>query len=238
MSQAWRIYGYDPYAFTYETGTGTPFLGLLDATIPQGVNLGTLTSATFVIDATGTNVFNLNLASDNYSVSAVVDLANNSYWIGTVNSVRADFITVDGGYNSAFVNNGSSNVFGADITINTAVQGTGNFLLTRDRGATGEVIFNGAVGQHQTAILESGDAGSVTLNNPKAFAGLLEFVKYSGEYGDSGEININNIGGTAAFYSFRNDMLAIYNSRGQVLDMTRLQSADAFSVEKIGRAHV
>jgi hypothetical protein len=229
------IFGYDPGSVS-DVGSGTFTVNLFDATIAGGVSLAEVgTLATIDINAYGVNTFNLTLESEYYDAGAVVDLASNSIWIGSFAPERAGFITVDGGHNSAFVNNGASNVFGLDVTINTTIAGTGSFQLSRDRGATGELTLNGAVGPGQTVILDTGDDGVATLNDPKAFAGLLDFQSYSNsagtDAGGSGDINVNGLRGTADTYSFKNDMLAIYNTHGQVIDTLRLETADAFSVE-------
>lgn len=168
----------------------------------------------------------------NYNSSTIVDLANNSKWIGNFAvAYGGASLIVNGPSSATFINTAEPNTtnvgasFGDGVmTINVSVSGIGTF--TDD--PYGVLTFSRAVGAGQTVDMAASDGASypppiLNLNDPRDFSGTINLA--------NGEINLNGLA-KADSYSFKNDMLAIYSGK-KVIDTLSLQgTAGLFAVEK------
>jgi hypothetical protein len=118
---------------------------------------------------------------------------------------------------SYFANTGSSSIDNGIAVINADVKGTGSFTAKAFSG----LMFLGSVDNKQT--VNSTGFDRITVGRPGAFQALINFA--------GGPANTIDLLGIAAdSYSYRNDMLSLYQG-GRVVDTLRLAAgANPFPV--------
>ncbi len=126
-------------------------------------------------------------------------------------------VTINGGDNSRFVNNGLSQFAGSNVILDTDVRGKGTFTVGTAQGSSGNLEFGGSVSRGQTVDV-TGDPGRglvshVRVDQPDEFGGAIGL-------GVFGEVDLQGLA-NADSYTYQNDMLSIY-SGGCVIDTVRL----------------
>ena len=214
--------------------TDNETIDMFNATVPGGVYVDSFLAGTTTINLAGKDTFDLTTYRNELDAGRIdISLAPHARWLGAF--ITGGSLDIAGGDHSVFTNDGTSDVFGANVVVDTKVKGTGSFEITRDSNTTGKLVFDRAVGAGQTVILTEGDTGVLDINDPRQFAGLVDIeagtiLASQGFNPDSAEINLNGIVQADA-YNFRDDMLSIY-SHGRVVDQLRLTSVASFQVEK------
>ncbi len=133
-------------------------------------------------------------------------------------------ITVNGADGtSRFANTGASSIAGGVAVIDADVIGVGSFTA----GFFSGISFLGSVSAGQ--VVNSGGFDRITIGKPEAFQGL---VNYAG--GPTNTIDLLGIT-TADSYSYRNDILSLYQG-GKVVDTLRMAAgASQFQVTETTR---
>jgi hypothetical protein len=189
---------------------------------------------TSAIDATGKNYFQI--TADSYT-DATVDLSGHSSWEGVFSMKAGGFLHVDGGRGSTFVNDGTSVAFAnTSVRINTNVAGTGTIALGDDAPNSGLTLGFGphiTVGSGQTITMDLQGETMVQIDNPTRFHGevVIEPVFRGANDLEAGRIDLMGLT-AAASYSLKNDLLSLFNARGQTIDTLRLATSGPVSVGK------
>jgi hypothetical protein len=177
------------------------------------------------------NLYGVDTFQDTVSGNQTIDLTANSTWKGSITSlgehepgypagVGGAVVSINGATKSVFDNDAASSI-GGNVKIDTNVVGVGSFALT-DVNSTLEFIKS--VGANQTVIVGGGPFDILQLDDPQQFYGAAEISS------STSVIDLNNLA-NADSYTYRNDMLAIYNSHGQIIDTLRLTFANGLSID-------
>jgi len=154
---------------------------------------------------------------------AIVNLEDGAKWNGTF-STAAGIVTVEGGADSAFNNNGtsfegSSDAAGSSATIGVDVIGSGDFQIA----SSSHIEFAKSVGPNQSIS----DGGWVQIDQPNQFDASVTLVSSSSVFAPSpAEIDLMGLT-TADSYSYKNDMLNIF-SGNKIIDTLRLHDSTQY----------
>ncbi len=125
-------------------------------------------------------------------------------------------LVVNGAHASSLLNNGTSNLGGNEVILETSVQGTGSFIVGNVRGSSGHLEFGGSVSRGQNVEVGA-NLGSkpshVQIDHPNAYKGSVALQT-------NGEVDLMGLTG-ADSYQLKNDMLSIY-SGAAVIDRLRM----------------
>jgi probable HAF family extracellular repeat protein len=149
-------------------------------------------------------------------------------------------LTISGNHHTEYVNKGTNILLGNNATINTDVDGSGSFQVSSAQvsagsAADGRLEFNGSVSKDQTVQLlghnfshdgaiVAGGAARLQVDRPIAFHGTVDLQ----------DLSLVDLVGLAKAdsWSYKNDMLSIFNSHGKVVDRLHVVS-DATSTGSI-----
>jgi hypothetical protein len=165
-----------------------------------------------------------------FPLSATVNLTDHAKLSGSFQMGFLSVLTIAGGNDTRYVNDGTDTLSGGDITINTDVVGRGTFQVN-EGGVTptssqgGRLEFSGFVSKGQTIDVSGGIAGTspptprtstVQIDDPKQFHGMI----------DLHAVSLADLVGlaNADSWSYRHDILSISNAYGQVIDKLRVVS--------------
>jgi hypothetical protein len=185
------------------------------------LDLGTSYGSVTVVNVSGRDTLSENQGVSN---SVTVNLEANADLFGNFNSTRYSSLKISGAENATFHNNGSDNLDGTTATIDAKVAGTGTFNISFGPDAsTGSVEFGGFVSRNQTVELTGGAnppypirTSKLTVDDPGQFHATVILHDYS----LADLVNLAD----ADSWSYRNDMLSIRNSSGQVIDRVHIVS--------------
>lgn len=126
-------------------------------------------------------------------------------------------LTLRGGADSRYVNNGSDLLQGTRVILDTSVRGKGAFQVESAQSSAGRLEFGGFVSSGQDVEV-TGDpyrsvVSHVQIDHPDAFRGSVGL-------GISGEVDLMGLTNADSF-QLKNDILSIY-SCGEVIDTLRL----------------
>jgi hypothetical protein len=158
---------------------------------------------TSTIEMTGGNTFNL-VADSQADITVQLSHELGIAWTGSFTMRDGGFLTVFGNHGSPFYNDGASVANHAAINIDAGIdlQGTGSITLNSSSLAIdpNPVLGLPSIGSGQTFIL-----------------------------GADSVINLSDIA-AAASYSFRHDLLSLYNAAGQTVGTLKMDTDRPFSV--------
>jgi hypothetical protein len=189
---------------------------------------------TATINMSGRDTANLGLNVVDNVGGYIVNLSHRAEWTGTLKfsttgASLAASVTVNGGANTFFNNDGNSAVVQA--TINADVVGNGSIdvdsVMIGSGSYTGKLEFMQSVGRHQTVT----DNGVVQIDQPREFAASITLATTPA--GNSpAQIDLEGLA-NADSYTFTNDMLRLF-SGNKVIDKLRLtdQTQYGFAVQK------
>lgn len=179
------------------------------------LDIPSFTSGSAVVNVQGSDT--LNVFSDiPSSPELTVNLADHASLAG---SLKMEFgaLTLRGGADSRYVNNGSDLLQGTRVILHTSVRGKGAFQVESAQSSAGRLEFGGFVSSGQDVEV-TGDpyrsvVSHVQIDHPDAFRGSVGL-------GINGEVDLMGLTNADSF-QLKNDILSIY-SCGEVIDTLRL----------------
>ncbi len=228
----------DPLTLATEYGnTASTTLNLsnqADVTLQNGA--ATAGAAIAVVNVTGCDTLDLISALTNASpflappLSVTVNLTSGAELDGTFDLDYGASLTVASEGPAMFINSGTDFILGSRVTIDAGVYGCGWFRVT-EGGITptsssgGHLAFGSFVSKDQVIDVTGGVAGTfppsvrtseVDIADAHAFHGTLDLHDYS----------LADLAGLARAdaWSYRNDMLTIFNGCGKVADKVHVLS--------------
>lgn len=163
------------------------------------------------------------------SLGGTVHLLPHAHLLGTLNQVGSGTrLTFVGDEGARYINNGNSTLTGADVIMDVPVVGSGTFNVGPIGGISNvhgsSLEFGGFVSSGQTVQVSGGSKANVAestvqMDQPREFHGTVDLFRL----GVADLVGLSQ----ADHWSYKNDMLSIYNGCGSVVDKLHVVS-DAF----------
>lgn len=185
---------------------------------------GTSAQAPIIFNVQGSDTLDFTLSALR-AAPTTINLEARATLSGSIAMGAGNQLTIDGAKHSRYVNSGVDDLSGSNAVIETRVTGSGTFNLSPGLRVL-ELLpafleFGGSVSSGQTVTLNGTFAGpgpsrfgsvgsTVQIEDPHAFHGTVDFLGCS--FAD-----LVSLAG-ADSWSYKNDMLLIFNERGRTID--------------------